>query len=44
MKNKINEKRINQIITFLQSLQIKSERFSEIIRTENVSVIQNFKL
>ncbi len=42
MANKINDKRIKQIITFLQSLQIKSERFSQIIRTENVSVIKNF--
>ena len=42
MKNKINEKRINQIITFLKSLKIRSERFSEIIKTQNISVIQDF--
>ena len=40
---KINqEKRINQIITFLKSLKIKSERFSELISTQNNLVIQNF--
>ena len=38
----INEKRINQIITFLKSLNIKSKRFSEIISKQNISVIQNF--
>ena len=37
-----NAKRINQIITFLESLNIKSKRFSEIIRTQNISVLQNF--
>ena len=42
MTNIIKEKRLNQIITFLKSLKIKSERFSEIIRTQNVSVIKNF--
>jgi len=42
MTNKINETRINQIITFLQSLEIRSERFSEILRTENISLIRNF--
>ncbi len=42
MTNIINVKRINQIITFLKSLKIKSERFSEIIRTQNVSVIKDF--
>ena len=42
MSNTINEKRINQIITFVKSLNIKSKRFSEIIRTQNISVIQNF--
>ena len=44
MTNKINGKRINQIITFLQSLEIRSERFSEIIRTQNISSIQDFNL
>ena len=40
---KINqEKRLNQIITFLKSLKIKSERFSELISTQNNLVIQNF--
>ena len=42
MKNIINAKRINQVTTFLQSLNIKSERFSEIIRTQNISVMQDF--
>ena len=42
MTNKINGKRINQIITFLKSLEIRSERFSEILRTENISLIRNF--
>ena len=42
MKNMLNEKRINQIITFLNSLQIRSERFNEIIKTQNGSVIENF--
>ena len=42
MKKKIEGKRIKQIITFLASLEIKSERFSEIIRTDNISLIQNF--
>jgi len=40
---KINqEKRLNQIITFLKSLEIKSKRFSELICTQNNLVIQNF--
>ena len=38
----INEKRINQITTFLKSLNIKSKRFSEIIRTQNISIFQDF--
>ena len=42
MANIINEKRINQITTFLKSLNIKSERFSELIKTQNLSVIQDF--
>jgi len=42
MKNIINEKRINQITTFLKSLNIKSKRFSEIIRTQNISIIKDF--
>ena len=42
MKNIVNEKRINKIITFLKSLKIKSKRFSEIIRTQNIPAIQNF--
>ena len=41
MPNTINEKRINQITTFLKSLNIKSKRFSEIIRTQNISIIQD---
>ena len=42
MANVMNRKRINQIITFLKSLNIKSKRFSEIIKTKNISVIQDF--
>ena len=42
MKNIINEKRTKQIIAFLKSLNIRSERFSEIIRTQNISKIQDF--
>ena len=42
MTNIIHEKRINEIITFLNSLKIRSKRFSEIIRSTNISVIQNF--
>ena len=42
MTNIVNEKRINQIITFLESLKVRSKRFSEVIRTENISVIQDF--
>jgi len=42
MTNIINAKRVDQIITFLESLNIKSKRFSEIIRTQNISIIQDF--
>ena len=42
MTNIINGKRINQIINFLVSLEIRSTRFSEIIKTQNISVIQIF--
>jgi len=42
MTNIINKKRIKQITTFLKSLNIKSKRFSEKIKTQNISVIQNF--
>ena len=42
MTNIIKKKRINQIITFLKSLKIKSERFSELISSQNNLVIQNF--
>ena len=38
----INRKRINQIINFLKSLNIKSTRFSEITNNENNSMIQDF--
>ena len=38
----INGKRINQIINFLNSLKIRSKRFSDIINSQNVSVIQDF--
>ena len=42
MTNINNTKRINQIRTFLKSLNIKSKRFSEIIKTQDISVIQDF--
>jgi len=42
MTNIIKRKRINQIITFLESLQIRSKRFYEIIETENISVMKEF--
>jgi ribonuclease-3 len=42
MKNITSRKRINQIITFLESLKINSKRFSEIISTQNFSAINNF--
>ena len=42
MTNIINAKRINQITIFLQSLNIKSKRFSEIIRTDNTPIIKAF--
>ena len=42
MTNIINAKRINQITTFLKSLNIKSKRFSKIITAQNISVIQDF--
>ena len=42
MANTIKAKRINQIITFLKSLNIKSKRFSEIIKTQNISIIKDF--
>ena len=42
MTNIINTKRINQITTFLKSLNIQSNRFSEIIRSQNITVIQDF--
>jgi len=38
----IDGQRINQILTFLKSLKIKSNRFSEIIRKQDISVIQAF--
>ncbi len=42
MKIIIQEKRIIQIISFLNSLEIKSTRFSEMIQTQNISMIHNF--
>ncbi len=42
MKNIINGERTNQILTFLQSLKIKSKRFSEMIKKEDIAVIQDF--
>ena len=42
MTNTINDRRINQIITFLKSLNIQSERFSKLVRTQNHSTILDF--
>ena len=42
MTNIISGERNNQIITFLDSLKIKSKRFSETIKTKDISVIQYF--
>ena len=42
MKKLLDEKRIDQIIIFLTSLRIKSKRFSEIINSKDISVIQEF--
>jgi len=42
MSKLINDKRINQIITFLKSLDIKSKRFNEKIDSKNQKLIQNF--
>ena len=42
MKNKLNENRIQKLVTFLKSLKIRSKRFSEIINTNNISVIKEF--
>ena len=42
MTNTINDSRINQITTFLKSLNIQSERFSDIFKAQNDSVIQDF--
>ena len=38
----INTERVNTIITFLDSLKIRSKRFSEIVNEHNPSVIQIF--
>ena len=42
MKTKISKERINQVITFLNSLKIQSKRFSETIKTKNITAIQDF--
>jgi len=42
MKKMINGKRTNQITAFLNSLKIKSKRFSDIINEQNASVIKDF--
>ena len=42
MKNICDEKRAKQIITFLKSLDIRSKRLSEIIKKQDISIIQNF--
>ena len=42
MTTLINSKRINQIIIFLQSLNIDSRRLNEIIDSKNISIIENF--
>ena len=43
MTNIINANRINQITTFLKSLNIKSNRFSEIIRSPNIYFLNGIK-
>jgi len=43
MSKLINDKRINQIITFLKSLDIKSKRFNEKIDSKNQKLIQIYK-
>jgi len=42
MTNTITDIRINEITTFLKSLNIQSERFSNIVRTQNHSTILDF--
>ena len=42
MTNAINGKRVNQIITFLKSLRIRSKRLTEIINTQDTTIIQDF--
>ena len=42
MKIFIDSKRIDQIIIFLKSFNIKSKRFNEIINSKNISIIENF--
>ena len=42
MKVVINKKRTDEIITFLKSLNIRSERFYKIINTKNQFIIQHF--
>ena len=42
MRSEITITRINQIISFLNSLKIKSKRFAEIIETKNISAIEEF--
>ena len=42
MRNMLNGERISQIITFLKSLNIRSERFSRIIKTQNSSILKDF--
>ena len=42
MLNTMNDKRTNEITTFLKSLEIRSSRLSEVIETQNISKFQNF--
>ena len=42
MANIIDQKRIDQIINFLNSLKIKSERFNKLINSKDTSTIKNF--
>ena len=42
MTNVMNEKRIDQIIIFLQSLDIKSIRFSQMIEKKDLVMLMNF--
>ena len=42
MANIIDQKRIDQIINFLNSLKINSERFNKLINSKDILTIKNF--